>query len=115
MSSVTTTLTCDPPSPGAGFYLRISSDNGNAPVTDARVDATPVRVCNRVETTTAIILQPPLNASGVASLNASFVTYYSITVHYSGQTYSLKAYMHSSQTTVVNLSVPSGKVDVTYR
>jgi hypothetical protein len=106
-------LSCDPSSPGTGFYLRISSDSGGVPVTNATVDATPVRVCNGVATTTAIVWQPAVNSSGVASLNASFVTYYSLVVHYSNQTYKLKADLHSFQTTVVNLSVPSGRVNIT--
>jgi hypothetical protein len=100
---------------GSGFYLKVSSDGWGVPVTDTKVDASPVRVCKGVETTTAVLWQPPLNSSGVASLNASFVTYYSLVIHYSNQTYMLKAYVHSLQTTVVELSVPSGKVNVTFK
>lgn len=80
---VTSQPTCSVAPKGSVLYIRLASADGNTPVTDATIDATPVEACDGVNTTIAILWQPPINASGVAMLNASGVTFYSVTI-YSG-------------------------------
>ncbi len=103
---------------GSSLYVKITLDDGKTPVTNATVDATPVETCNGVNTTIAIIYHPVVNASGVATLDASGSTFYSVTVHYGSQSYPFSAYVvHPERSvrnsTCANIKLPSGSLSVT--
>lgn len=112
ISPSTVTLTCALAPKGSALYIRITLDGAGTPVTNATVDATPVETCNGVNTTIAIIWHPPVNASGIATLNASGETFYSVTVNYGSQSYPFTAYIQSFPATCASLSVPSGSLTV---
>ena len=111
-STTTITLTCTLAPKGSALYIRITLDGGRTPVANATIDATPVETCNGVNTTIAIIWHPAINASGLATLDASDLTYYSITVHYGSQSYPFTANVQNSLTTCASLSVPSGSLSI---
>jgi len=76
---------------GSTLYIRITHDGARTPVTNVTIDATPVETCNGVNTTIAILMQPPVNSSGIATLDASFDIFLSVTVHYGSQSYPFNA------------------------
>ena len=97
---------------GSSLYVKITLDGGGLPVTNATIGATSVETCNGVDTAIAIIWQPVVNASGIATLNAGGYTYYSVTVHYRSQDYPFKGFVENSLATCASLSVPSGSLSV---
>jgi len=111
-SAQNTSTTCDTAPQGAVLYVKITQGEAKTPVTNATVDAFPVETCGGVNTTIAILMQPTVNATGVATLDASFDTFYSITVHYGGQSYSYTAYVQHSLDTCADISVPSGSSNI---
>ena len=106
-STTTMTLTCALAPKGSTLYIKTTLNDGKTPATNITIDATPVETCNGVDTTIALIYHPAVNASGVATLDASDITYYSVTVHYGGQSYPFTAYVQNPLT-CASLSVPSG-------
>jgi hypothetical protein len=105
-------LPCDTAPSGSVLYVRITQSVTRIPVTNATIDAIPVETCHGIDTTIAILEHPTVNATGVARLDASFDTYYSVTVHYGGQVYPLRAYVQHSLTTCADINVPSGSLSV---
>jgi len=106
-STQRTSTTCDTAPQGSVLYVKITHGEAKTPVTNATVDAFPVETCGGVNTTIAILMQPTVNATGVATLDASFDTFYSLTVHYGGQSYSYIAYVQHSLDTCADISVLS--------
>lgn len=99
---------CDLAPKGSVLYIRLTSYyGGNTPVTNATIDATPVETCSGVNTTIAIIYQPTVNASGIATLDASDVSFYSVTVHYGTQSayYVFVANVQNSPATCANVRI----------
>jgi hypothetical protein len=112
-STATTTPTCDIALRGSVLYVKVSLDGARTPVTSATVDAVPVETCNGVNTTIPIIMQPTVNATGVATLDASYDTFYSVVVHYGTRSYPFMAFVQNSLATCASLSVPSGNLSIT--
>jgi hypothetical protein len=108
----TTQPACDIAPQGSVLYVRITLDGDRTPVTNATVEAVPVETCNGVNTTIAILMQPPVNATGAATLDGSYDTFLSVTVHYGNQSYPFDAYVNRSLMTCANLSVPSGSLSI---
>ena len=65
---------------GSVLYIRLTSNYGVNPAVNG-IDATPIETCNGVNTTVALIYQPPINASGVTTLDASGVTSYIVSIY----------------------------------
>jgi hypothetical protein len=104
---------CNTAPGGSVLYVKIIHDETRTPVTNATVDAVPVETCNGANTTIAILTQFTGNATGVVTLDASFDTFYNITVHYGIQSYSFTADVQHSLFTCSVLSVPSGNLSIT--
>jgi len=103
---------------GSSLYVKITLDDGKTPVTNATIDATPVEICSGVNTTIPILAHPVVNASGVATIDASGSTFYSVTVHYGSRSYPFSAYVvHPERSvrnsTCANIELPSGSLSVT--
>ena len=106
-STQRTSTPCDTAPKGSVLYVKITHGEAKTPVTNATIDAVPVETCGGANTTIAILAQPKVNATGVATLDASFDTFYSLTVHYGGQSYSYIAYVQHSLDTCADISVLS--------
>jgi hypothetical protein len=104
--------TCESAPQGSVLYVKITHGEAKTPVTNATVNAVPVETCGGVNTTIAILMQPTVNAAGVATLDASSDTFYGITVLYGGQSYSYTAYVQHSLDTCADISVPSGSSSI---
>ena len=109
-SSSTTTVTpqCALSPLGSTLYIRVVSQSGNVVPADVTMDASPVETCDGRTATIEVLYHPTLNASGVASFDASYATFISLTVHYQDKNYTFRADVHNSTTTCANLDVPSG-------
>jgi hypothetical protein len=107
------TPTCDIAPKGSVLYVKITPDSTRTSGRIATVDAAPVLTCNGVNTTITILIQPTVNATGVATLDGSYATFLSVTVHYGSQSFTFDAYVQHSLTTCANLRLPSGSLSIT--
>jgi hypothetical protein len=98
-----------------GFYLLAVQDSNAGLMTGVEVKASPVTLCNGVETTTAVLLQAATNSSGLVHFDGFWGSYYKVTVIYSGQTYNYTAPMKTNKTTFVTIHLPSGSFETNYK
>jgi len=98
-----------------GFYLQAVQESGAGPMKGVEVKASPVTLCNGVETTTAVLLQAATNSSGLVHFPGFYGSYYKVTVTYSGQAYDYTAPMKTSKTTFVTIHLPSGSFETNYK
>jgi hypothetical protein len=98
-----------------GFYLQAVQESGAGPMKGVEVKASPVTVCNGVETTTAVLLQATTNSSGLVHFPGFYGSYYKVTLTYSGQTYNYTAPMKTNKTTFVTIHLPSGSFETNYK
>ena len=103
---------CDTAPQGSKLFIKTTMNDGTTPVTNVTIDATPVETCNGVNTTITIVSHPTTNASGIAVLDASYDTFYDLTVHYNNQSYPFTASVTNSMATCASLSIPSGNLNV---
>jgi len=103
---------CDIAPQGSVVYVRILHDGVRTPVTNATVEAVAVETCNGINTTIDILMLPTVNATGVATLDGSYATFLSVTVHYGSQSYPFDAHVQHPLATCANLSIPSGSLSV---
>jgi hypothetical protein len=106
---------------GSFLYIRGTLDDRKTPVTNASIDAELWEACIRSDGThedvnIAILIQGMKpNASGVAKLDAAYLSYFKVTVHYAGHDYYFEADVHNAtptRPTCANLGVPSGSLSV---
>ena len=97
-----------------GFYLRAVQDASGGIIGGVEVKASPVTLCNGVETVTAILLQAGTNSSGMVHFEGFYGNYFKVTVTYSGQTYNFTAPMKTNETTSLTVHLPSGSLEVSY-
>jgi len=104
-------VSCETAPQGSILYVKIAHDVTKTPVTNATVDATPVETCNGIDTTIAILMEPAVNSTGVATIDAGYYTSFSITVHYGTQVYPFAADVQSL-ITCATISIPSGSLGI---
>ncbi len=101
---------------GSFLYVRVTLDDRKTPVTNASIDAELWETCTPADILIPILTQGMKpNASGVAKLDAAYLSYFKITVHYAGHDYYFVADVHNStptQPTCAILRVPSGSLSV---
>jgi len=112
---------CTPDPYGKAVFIELVYDNGtriagNSTNNGLSVDESPVQVCNGMTVTIAIIFNVQLNQTGIASLNPAedYASFYIVHVHYAGKVYDITAPTESNKTTLVIVSIPSGKTNTTY-
>jgi len=112
---------CTPNPYGKAVFIEVLYDNGtriksSSDNNSITIEVSPVQACNGMTILIPIIFKLQLNQSGVVSLNPAtdFASYYDVHVHYTGSNYNFTAPTESDKTTLVVLSIPSGKTNTTF-